>query len=335
MTDLFHYPNMKKLYKKGEFNFEWLFAIVAGCAILVLAIYGATRFSNTLKYQSDTELAKKLSIILDPLQAGFTEGKSSSIQFNQDTKINNVCDSWKYGANKISASTKSTSKTGWSKNGAETKIENKYLFSSTEGAKKYIVFSVPFNLGFKVSDLLLMTSEKYCYVNPPEEIETLIKGLKIENFKVNNENCGNNSIRVCFKSSKSKTIYKNCNITVYGLCDNCESNFEYGYVEKAGKRLYFIENLVYAAIISNQDLYNCNVKRLFYRASSLSELYIEKGNSMASRSCFENLKPQLLSFVKTLESASRLERFDSVLISINMLAQELSEKNNAEACDIW
>ena len=49
--------------KKGEFNFNILFAIIAGGAILVLAIYGAVKIGNTQRFQTDTEIAKKLSIL--------------------------------------------------------------------------------------------------------------------------------------------------------------------------------------------------------------------------------------------------------------------------------
>ena len=60
--------------KRGQFNFVWLFAIVAGGAILFLAVYGALRFGETAEFQSATEVAKSIAIITDPLQAGFAEG---------------------------------------------------------------------------------------------------------------------------------------------------------------------------------------------------------------------------------------------------------------------
>ena len=316
------------LKKRGEFNFEWLFAIVAGTAILILAIYGAVRLSGTFKYQSDSELAKKLSIILDPMQPGFAEGKSSIIEFSQETKINNRCESEDYGSNKITASTRLGAK-NWGEPGAEISINNKYLFSSPIGSKKYIVFSKPITIGFKVADFLLMTPEKYCFINPPEEIETDIISFRLENFKINSENCDPDSIRICFGNEE------NCNMTIRGLCGSCENGYDYGFVERSGQRFYYTGNLLYAAIVSDYNTYNCNVRRIFYRAGKLAELYQQKGQLLAARSCYSTLGPQLETFSQLMITASQLQRFDSVFVSIDLLAKELYNKNNAETCEIW
>jgi len=65
--------------KRGQFNFVWLFAIIAGGAILVLAIYGATKAGDSQRFQTDTEIAKELAILTDPLQVGFAEGSFGKI----------------------------------------------------------------------------------------------------------------------------------------------------------------------------------------------------------------------------------------------------------------
>jgi len=324
---------MRNISKKAEFNFELIFAIFAGSAILILAIYGAVKFGGGIKYQSDSELAKQISIMFDPMQAGFAEGRSSILKFNQETRINNNCLKGGFGTNEISASTNIKGKYT---PGAATSVKNKYIFSSAEGGKEYAIFSKQFEIGFKVSDLLLVTSNSYCFVNPPSDIELDIKSFSLDNFKVNNQNCDNSSINVCFQSTKNRRNYiRSCNITVWGSCTNCDNEYKYGYVEKGSNRLNYINNLMYAAVVSDYLLYNCNVKRLLYRTSNLASLYSKKVELMQSRSCFIDLKPELDNFANLTMIASESTKLDSAFIPISMLAEEIKSKNNLGECELW
>ena len=56
--------------KKGflQISFAWLFAIIVGIFILFLAIYGVTKLINVGQYQIDSETAKNLGILLNPLE---------------------------------------------------------------------------------------------------------------------------------------------------------------------------------------------------------------------------------------------------------------------------
>jgi hypothetical protein len=55
--------------KQGiEMGFSWIFAIIVGVVILFLAIYTTTRIIGTSRYELDTETAKKISILIDPLE---------------------------------------------------------------------------------------------------------------------------------------------------------------------------------------------------------------------------------------------------------------------------
>ena len=78
---------------RAQFDFSWIFAMIVGGMILFLAIYGAMRFGDTIQLGTDSDIAKSLSIITDPMQAGFGEGKVSKIIFRQETRINNICQS--------------------------------------------------------------------------------------------------------------------------------------------------------------------------------------------------------------------------------------------------
>ena len=324
---------MRKI-KRAEFNFEWIFAMIVGAAILMLAVYGAVRFGGTIKYQSDSELAKKLSVILDPLQPGFAEGKSTRIIFNQNTKINNYCEGSGFGSNDISTSTEHRGE--WGIPGATTSINNKYIFSYSGGGKDYVVFSKNFELGFKISGILIITSQKYCFINPPSDIEADIRSISLDNFKVNNQICDNSSIRVCFQAvNNRRDSTKRCNITVWGSCSGCDNEYKYGYVEKNSQRLYYLENLMYGAIVTDYSTYNCNVQRLLYRTGKLADLYSEKADVMQSRACYSDLRPELESLSNLTITAAKSERLDTSLISISQLAEEITNKNSAGECELW
>ena len=122
--------------KKAQFNFVWLFAIIAGGAILVLAIYGATKVGDIQRFQTDTEVAKSLAIITDPLQVGFAESSFGKISFRQETRINNICVDGNFGRHKISATTRSNIGEEWNPPGAQVPIHNKYIFSSGRSTGK-------------------------------------------------------------------------------------------------------------------------------------------------------------------------------------------------------
>ncbi|MFA4960603.1 MAG: hypothetical protein WC548_02965 [Candidatus Pacearchaeota archaeon] len=308
--------------KRGEFNFVWLFAIVVGGLILFLAVYGATKIGDTKKYQTDSEIAKQISILTDPMQAGFAEGSFSKMTFKQEIKIKNLCSVGNFGENEISVSTKTNNK--WNQFGAGTIIPNKYIFSAelNEG-KEFYITSKPFNFPYEVSDMIFLTSKEYCFSNSPDEISEEIKELNIPNIKI--ENCSGSEIKVCFGSSA------NCDIVIYGTClSNCDSVYEEGVVEKKEEIIKYVDNLLLAAIFSDKTVYDCNINRLLQRTSSIAELYSEKADISNARNCNTNLKSDLL-FWKDFTVNSTSDE----IISLNILSKSLQIKNERELCKLW
>jgi hypothetical protein len=318
---------MRRL-KKGQFDFEWIFAIIAGAAILILAVYGAVKIGNTMRYQTDTEVGKQISILTDPLQAGFASGSFGKISFSQETRINNICFDGGFGRNAISTSTKSNVGEKWQIQGAETSITNKYIFSSNlqnsslSQGKDFYVFSKPFLFPYKVADLTFLLSKNYCFTETPKEIGDEIKAFGIPLIKI--ENCSAEDIEVCFGSN-------NCDVNVHGTCNtNCNSVYDEGYVEKGSSRLYFVGSLVYGAIFSDRDTYNCDVKRLLYRSGRIAEILSEKANLMNSGECNTNLGADLSYF-----SGFALNASSSDLIGLNQVAKDIQKREEVEVCGIW
>lgn len=319
---------MKRYDSKGQFNFAWLFAILAGGAILFLAIFGAIKATDTSRYQSNTEIAKQLTILTDPLQAGYSQGTFGSVEFNDVTRINNFCYDLDFGWNSISVSTRSDIGEEWNEAGSEIRVNNKYIFSKerTQGMKYYI-FSKPFNLPYKVADLTLLISENYCFKDAPDEIEEELSAFSIPNIEF--DDCTNsNTTNVCFSSTS------NCDIVVKGDCQtsDCDSIYDKGTIIKkdSSEDLYYVENLLYAAIFSDKNNYDCNVNRLLYRATRITEGLIEKSDIMNSRDCSTNLKSDLQIWASELNSTT-----SEGITSLSSISSNLEIKNEKEICGLW
>ena len=310
--------------KKAQFNFVWLFAIVAGGAILFLAIFGAVRTGDTARFQSDTETAKSISILTDPLQVGFAEGSFGRISFQQETRINNICFSEEFGKNDISISTRSDVGEEWNSAGGATSIHNKYVFSLEKSSgEDFYVFSKSFYFPYKVADLVFLIPDNYCFIGASSEISDEIIGLNIPNIEIETDidNCTLlDSIVVCFGDNGG-----DCDVEVRG-------NDDEGQVLKDSDVTNYVGNLMYAAIFSDKDIYDCNVKRLMYRASRIAEEFSEKADLMNARGCNTNMGSSLASWSDELADMTADDLSDSELISS---MKKIEKRNDDELCELW
>lgn len=318
--------------KRGQYNFVLIFASIAGAMILLLAIYGAVKAGGAFQRQTEAELAKSIDIITNPLQAGFAEGATSQITFKRDTRITNDCDSYsKFGENIISVQTKSSIGEAWTPNPLEYKINNKYIFSDLNDGKKFYVYSKPFYTGYKVTDMLFISTGDYCFVYPPEKIAQEIEGLNVPNIGILSDNgnntCADGAKKVCFGTS-------GCEIVVKGECNElrCNSEYDFGYVtDENGSREYFSGSLIFGAIISDKNVYECNVKRLLYRSSRVADILSRKIDLMTMRGCTSLLKADLDKFAVVLQNATAVN-----LQTIYYLSNDLDKKNLREGgCKLW
>jgi hypothetical protein len=310
--------------KKGfEFSFAWLFAIIAGAAILFLAIYGTSRFIRTSKYHLDTITAKQLSIIFDPLEVGLASGKSNIAKLKEETRIFNDCSSEGYfGKHHISLSIK-LGVGRWQEPGGKIAVPNKYIFSQDiEEGKTIYFFSKPLEMPWKVSEIIFLTTEQYCFVNAPDFVQDEVVGLNLRNIKI--ENCSAGDVRVCFGKER-------CDIRVEGSCfGECESEYDYGFVTKGEERLFYVDGLLYAGIFSSREIYECNVKRLMKRLVQQALLYKDEASFLAD-------KCASLPFVGLLQmanAAKTLEKPEDLLL-VRQIAEQVDKQNEAAECDLW
>ncbi|MEK6823589.1 MAG: hypothetical protein AABY06_01010 [Nanoarchaeota archaeon] len=313
------------LNKKGDLNisFGWLFAIIVGATILVLAIYGATKIIKTGQQEGQAVGAKELGVLLNPLETGFKSAISTPLQLRVETRIFNTCsDFGNFGKQGIQTSEFSFNK--WTLPGVESSFENKYIFSKspTEG-KKFYIFSKPFEFPFKVSDLIYLTSEneKYCFdfSNAPQETEDIeeeILQLNQANLVANCTKADSQTTKVCFKSGTG------CDINV---------NYNTKYVQKKQDKIYFEgDALMYAAIFSDQKIYECQVERLMKRTKQLAEIYKEKELIVSQKNCVSNLAGDLDLLISSLENANDYK----IINSVSDLVEDIKNKNKYSSC-LW
>ncbi len=319
-----------------EVSFAWLFAVFAGAIILFLAIYGTSQVIKTGIYQIDTVTAKQLSIIFEPMETGLASGKSNVAELKEETRIYNRClPSGSFGEHRISLATKSGFGKSWQEPGPEGGIPvgNKYIFSSDvlQGKKVYF-FSKPFQMPWKVSELIYLTTEEYCFMGAPEEIKEEIIGLNIQNIKI--ENCSD-EINICFGSGMK------CNATIRGNCfgGDCKNNYDSGIVSKNNEQLYyygFVDNLgyvdrslLYAAIFSDKDIYECNVKRLMKRLSQQAGIFSDETNFLAGKCGAIN--PGMINIIGLAGSIDSSGKLNIILDA----AREVDKQNEASICKLW
>jgi hypothetical protein len=305
--------------KAFEMNFAMVFSIIAGAAILFLAIYFATRFAGVGETGTNARIAAKVSILIDPLETNIGETRSSLISFGSEARIYNQCEEeGSFGEQTIGVAS-SKSRGRWDKPTYGKPQYNKYLFSNeTEEGKDISVFVKPFEMPFKVSDIIIFISQDYCFISAPEDIKDELEDMNIKKFQFTDKksNCSESSSKVCFGSSSG------CDISVYG-----EYNFKSGYVSKDGEKLEYVGPLLYAAIFSSPEVYNCNVERLKKRLVNLCSIYKDEIKVLEKKGCNSNLASSLDEIINLAVNSN--------LAALQAKADEMRIINGAADCKLW
>ncbi len=299
-------------------SFGWIFALVIGAFILFLAIFISIKFIKTEGASQDAFIAKDISVLLNPLETGFEEGKTTTLQLGTETRIYNLCENdTSFGKQKIRTSQQSFGK--WTESYAEISSRNKYIFSGNliEG-KNFYLFSKPFDFPFKVADLIfiLPADKTYCFVNIPEDVATEIKDLRLKNIvnATSSGNCPSGSQSVCFNRA-------GCDIVV-----NRNSEGTSGSVTKNRENMDFNGNaLMYGAIFSDVETYECQIKRLMARTSELASIYEQKADFVASKGCNTNLN--------LIELKLAAEQGNFAFVS--SIVENIREKTAYLGCRLW
>jgi len=315
--------------KKAQLDssFGWIFAVIVGAFILFLAIYGVTKFMNLQKIQQSAETGKTIDILLNPLETGFESGQKVLISSPTDTRISAQCDTLGiFGKQKIQTLQKVFNQ--WTDGGINIILKNKYIFaeSPVEG-KNFYAFSKPFefpvensyDFSYKIADLIYLTSadDKYCFSNAPEQIKSEIKSLNQANILI--DNCTSDATIVCFNPSD-----KNCDVRV---------SYQSGtVVKKSGAVRFETDALMYAAVFSDNQTYECQLQRIMKRAKQITILYEEKSRIEKKQGCSGDIETDLIIFENLLNGYKSSDD----LFGINNQAKTLNKINsNGGECKLW
>ncbi len=318
--------------KKGvELSFAVIFSVIVGAVIIFLAVYFGSRLINVSQQLHSSEVSQELSVLLDPLETGIASTESMRVKLPQEVRIDFSCyEAGSFGRQEIQTQVKGVGDK-WGEKGAEIPVYNKYIFSEDLETDKLYLFSKSFEFPYKVSEIIFISSDNYCLIDPPSRIEEEFisishqGGLKNINITFNADECKENAKKVCFNEK--------CEISVFGTCTglNCRDEFDTGYVEKDNEKLYFSGNLLFGALFSSPDNYECNVKRLMKRVNQLGLLYISKSDIVAKENCIWGLDSELSSF---MNSARNLNNSVS-LLNLKIQSDSLKTKNENTLCEMW
>jgi hypothetical protein len=323
--------------KKGfDLPFSWIFAIIAGAFILLIAIYASVRLIENSKYTQYSEAAQIISNELNPVSNGITSAYYKRVDLKKETRVYLECSASSssspfFGKESISFSEESGLIKKWSEPGAEISRYNKYIFSENLSQGKTIyIFSKPFFTGYRVDDLVFMSMNSYCFIAPPSEIEEEISGLNPANINLTSkiDLCQKNTIKVCFDQS-----YSGCDMAIFGTCNDvsCKSQYETGYITKKGKTLQFFGNLLYAGIFSSADIYECNVKRLSKKTNELAKVYQEKIDVVKTKNCNSMIGNYLDSIIVLTTNMSSSLKF----LEVYDKSKEMDAISCKEDCKIY
>jgi len=305
--------------KRGfEFSFAWMFAIIVGVVIIFLAIFAATRLIDTSQQITGAEVGEEIGILLNPIETDLEAGRYFSVTFPSETRLFNRCrTTGNFGQQIISASVRSSIGEEFIEPQTDSIFYNKYLFSrSVEQGKRLHLFSMPFELPYRVSSLIFVTADNYCFVQPTRDVEDNLLSLQADNLNVSDsvQGCNEGDITVCFGG-------QSCDIQV---------DINSKSVTKNGQTSFYEGNLLYGAIFADPGIYECQVKRLMKKTGELAYLYSTKASILEGASCNFGLKDDLIAYADQIQidDSSRLRE-------VVILSDEIDRRNDALACKLF
>ena len=313
--------------KKGfEMSFAWIFAIIVGAFILFLAVLMITKVSDNQNYSNDLKGAKEITVLADNFELGYETSSISTIKMPTNSRLYLNCDANNlFGKQELIL--RSELYDQWSETGKGIKSENKYFFLEEPlESRGLIVFSRVFEFPFKVATLsyFLPVDEEYCFIDPPSDVERELEKNNITNFKM--EACSSKSTKICFNPLGGE----DCDTIV--IFNSNEGTVQKNLEEVDSKKVYYEGfSLMFAAILSDSEIYECQLQRLMLRTNYLIELYLGKATYDQGNDCSTNQRnplEQLNQELSFFEDSSDLPNLASTV--------EILESNSrGGGCQLW
>lgn len=303
---------MNRINKKAQ-QYSWIFSLIIGAIIIFLALFSAGKYTETSGLKEQAELVREFDILLNPfasIGSIATMTLSKSIKMPDDVQMRFTCNA-NFNYDEINLRTKRRGDwDDWLENGF--KVRDKYIFSEDLEGREFWLFAKPFEMPWRVDDLIYITDNSYCFEDAPENIKREIQALKADVISLKEDGCIPGSIEVCFG-------IRSCEINV---------NYQLETVKKDGKTLLFSDDaLMYGAIFSNAELYECNFNRLIQRIKTQIDINLEKAKIMEGKGCNTGgLQSSLMSMAGAFEG--------KLIGNFKSIAEEV-DKRNPKECAVF
>ena len=100
-------------------------------------------------------------------------------------------------------------------------------------------------------------------------------------------------------------------------------------MKKNGENMFYDGSLIYAAIFSSKEVYDCNVKRLMSRMREQALLYNDEANFLTTKcSALASTGLILLAIVGNVKSSEDL-------LLIRKISKQVEEQNDVAECKLW
>lgn len=296
--------------KKGQIEFGWLFALIIGGAIIFLAVFFSGKIFQTASYQTEAEMTRSLDVIFNPFssirQAEVSMSKPVSLPQKTDFRIS--CNSDKDSQTMSILLEKSKKPFSYS-------VKNKYIFAENFNQKDIWIFSKPFEMPWRVDDLIYIISKDYCFVNSPEDIKKELNGLNSSFIKAVDEirGCKSDDIKVCFAIT-------GCDVYI---------DYMQKTVKTSRKTMPFLDDSTMLGAVFDQSNYDCNLKRLLSRLDLQTAIMIEKANIISSRGCYDigSTNPDLIG----LKGALSAKNYHEII----SYAESIDSANRGSSCRLY
>ncbi len=302
--------------KRGQTEYAWLFSLIVGALIIFLAVFAAQKFKGTSTLQTQAEILREFDILLNPFSSVgsiTTMTLSKAIELPSALQLNFSCNS---ADNYNEINVRSMVGRGWGEwLRPGFRVRDKYIFSELVEGRTMWVFAKPFEMPWRVDDLIYITDQSYCFDDPPSHIQREVEALKTNSIFVRDrEVCPPESVEVCFGA-------RNCDINI---------NYPLGIVRKGDKSLFFAgDAMMYSAIFSGPELYECNSERLVGRIKTQIEINSEKARILKEKGCSTD------ALLLRLEEMKRIIESGGEISGDLLLASLEAGKENPRECPVF
>lgn len=319
--------------KKGLMLLHWILVILVGAVIIIFAVVFASKTGVVEQKKQNVVVAEYMDLFFNPFASigAIAEGFGKQVEFDYEVELEFRCVSGEErlfvgSGNKI----------------AEEKIEN-FVYAPTQlKLKSMFVFSKPFNLPYRITDLIFTfdASQQFCLVydsKSSEIVADIISDVSGELLEAEQNFISCSDLNCCKQLENARIVSftsRQGDVNIAGKGGFGEE-FEYGEIRfRNGKKSVFIGlPLVEAAVFSDYEIYDCNFRRLMSKVAAMSDIYHGKSvflgrTQICSYDFFRDDLQKMKGNARSLSSSPSL----SIIEPLYTTSREFSDRNRDFSC---